>query len=162
MSTAAPWGAVAVKPCPDCKGRGEFTARVTVRRDGGGTLTTPCDTCRGRGKIRHPRPGPYQRHAPRLARAARLNVEPHGSTEPNRKKKQVKLLFTAAGAVLAVLALTSSAFAHAHSREKWIAAALIIGVFTLVGFVASRARRPAAPEAPSRPVYPFSGTGTRR
>jgi ABC-type branched-subunit amino acid transport system permease subunit len=78
----------------------------------------------------------------------------------------VKLLFTAAGAVLAVLALTSSAFAHAHSREKWIAAALIVGVSALIGaligFVASRARRPKPPAAPARPVYPFSGTGTRR
>ena len=102
---------------------------------------------------------------PRPAPAPRLPERPAGiprATQPNRKKKQVKPLFTGLGAVVAVLALTSSAFAHAHSREKWIAAALIIGVFTLVGFVASRARRPKPDATPARPVYPFSGTGTRR
>jgi hypothetical protein len=68
----------------------------------------------------------------------------------------VKHMFPVIGGVVAVLALTSHSFAHAHSREKAIAAAIIVGVFILIGMVASRGRKPKD-TAPARPTYPFSG-----
>lgn len=70
----------------------------------------------------------------------------------------MKLGFPLIGAVIAVLALTSKEFAHHPAHQKVIAAALIVAVFSLIGLIAGRLRKPKPQAPPQRPVYPFSGT----
>jgi hypothetical protein len=76
----------------------------------------------------------------------------------------VKHVFSVAGAAIAVLALTSHWFADAHLThgKEYLAAAATVVAFHLAGAVIGRLLKPKPPAAPARPVYPFSGTGTRR
>jgi hypothetical protein len=66
-----------------------------------------------------------------------------------------RILFPVAGCVVAVLALTSKSFAHHEHMtrpKEYIAAAIIIGGFTLVGLLAG-GRKPKPPVTPQRPGY---------
>jgi hypothetical protein len=76
----------------------------------------------------------------------------------------VKHVFSVIGLVAAVLLLTSRSFArqaHLTHGKEWLAAAGIVLAFHVAGALIGRAVKPKAPATPARPVYPFSGSGTR-
>ena len=75
----------------------------------------------------------------------------------------MKHVFSVVGCAVAVLALTSHSFARAHLThgKQYIAAAVIVVVFHVIGIIVGRAFRPKPPAAPARTSYMY-GAGTRR
>ena len=74
----------------------------------------------------------------------------------------MKHVFSAIGAVIGALAMTSHSFtSHAHltHRNELIAFVVVVAVFHVIGAVIGRALKPKPPATPARPGY---SAGARR
>lgn len=73
-----------------------------------------------------------------------------------------KLILGAAGAAIAIFALTTSSAQHAPDGHKYLAAAVIVVPCLIIGAVADRARKPKPEPAARRASSPFGAPPRQR